>query len=92
VSRVPETSATAREELVSALQRQPEWQTSADGELRWRCRQLELPQEKERWLIVSSQASQQRVHASMQRQVEREQQRWEKRLWQRPRPALCLPS
>jgi transposase len=81
VSRVPETSATAREELVSALQRQPEWQTSVDGELRWCCRQLELPQGKERWLIVSSQASQQRVHASMQRQVEREQQRWEKRLW-----------
>jgi len=81
VSRVSETSATAREELVSALQRQPEWQTSADGELRWCRRQLELPQGKERWLIVSSQASQQRVHASMQRQVEREQQRWEKRLW-----------
>jgi transposase len=81
VSRVPETSVPAREELAKALQMQQEWQTSADGELRWCSRQLELPQGKERWLIVSSQASQQRGHASMHRQVEREQQRWEKRLW-----------
>ena len=81
VSRVPETSVVAREQLIKALQTQQQWQTSADGELRWCSCQLELPQGKERWLIVSSQASRQRVHASMQRQVEKEQQRWEKRLW-----------
>jgi transposase len=40
-----------------------------------------LPQGPERWVIVSSKASEQRVHTTMQRQVERDQQSWEKRLW-----------
>jgi transposase len=81
VSRVPQTSVPADEQLAAALSRQGEWQASADGQLRWYCCQVELPQGKERWVIVSSQASQQRVHTTMQRQVEREQQSWEKRLW-----------
>ena len=32
-------------------------------------------------MIVRSKASEQRVHTTLQRQVEREQQSWEKRLW-----------
>jgi transposase len=81
VSRVPETSVTAREELAKALRTQENWQTSADGELRWCSCRIELPQGPERWVIVSSKASEQRVQTSMQHQVERDQQSWEKRLW-----------
>lgn len=81
VSRVPETSMAAREELAKALEIQTQWQESADGELRWYSCQVELPQGQERWIIVSSKASERRVHTTLQRQVEREQQSWEKRLW-----------
>jgi transposase len=81
ISRVPETSMVAREELAKALQTPTQWQVSADGELRWYTCQVELPQGQERWVIVSSKASEQRVHTTLQRQVEREQQGWEKRLW-----------
>jgi transposase len=81
ISRVPETSTTARAELGQALGAQAEWQTSADGEIRWWSRQVELPQGRERWVVVSSTASEQRVQATLQRQVRREQQAWEKRLW-----------
>jgi len=78
---VPETSITAREELAKALQTQTQWHESTDGELRWYSCLVELPQGQERWVIVSSKASEQRVHTTMQRQLERDQQSWEKRLW-----------
>jgi transposase len=81
VSRVPDTSVAAREELVTALRMQADWQESAEGEMRWCSRQVELPQGQERWVIVSSKAGEQRVHTTLQRQVSREQQSWEKRLW-----------
>ena len=81
VSRVPETSSRAREELAKALQMPTPWHESADGELRWSTCQVALPQGQERWVIVSSKASQQRVHTTMQRQLERDQQSWENRLW-----------
>jgi transposase len=81
VSRVPETSITAHKELTKALQAQAQWQASADGELRWYACQVELPQGRERWVIVSSKGSEQRIHTTLHRQVEREQQSWEKRLW-----------
>jgi len=81
ISRVPETSITAREELAKALQTQTLWQESVDGDLRWYGCRVELPQGQERWVIVSSKASEQRVHTTLLRQVEREQQSWQKRLW-----------
>ena len=81
VSRVPETSVVAREELAAALRTQTDWQESEEGETRWCSRQVNLPQGQERWVIVSTKASEQRVQATMPRQVSREQQSWEKRLW-----------
>jgi hypothetical protein len=57
------------------------WQASTDGEVRWYACQVDLPQGQERWVIVSSKASEQRVHTTLQRQVEREQKSWQKRLW-----------
>ncbi len=49
VSRVPETSVPAREELAKALRTQENWQASANGELRWCSCRVELPQGPERW-------------------------------------------
>jgi transposase len=57
VSRVPETSVPAREELAKALRTQQNWQASADGELRWCSCRVELPRGPERWVIVSSKKS-----------------------------------
>ena len=48
VSRVPETSVTAREELAQALQTPALWQESADGQVRWYTCQVELPHGQER--------------------------------------------
>jgi transposase len=81
VSRVPETSVAAREGLASGLRVQADWQESADKETRWYSQQVDLPHGQERWVIVSSKASEKRVQATLQRQVSREQQTWEKRLW-----------
>jgi transposase len=81
VSRVPETSMMAREQLTQALQTPMQWQASGDGQLRWYACQVELPHGQERWVIVSSKTSEQRVHTTMPRQVDREQAHWEKRLW-----------
>ncbi|MGZ3645826.1 MAG: IS1634 family transposase, partial [Ktedonobacteraceae bacterium] len=81
VSRVPETSLAGREKLAQALQTPTQWHASADGQMRWYACQVELPHGQDRWVTVSSTASEQRVHTTLQRQVEREQQSWEKRLW-----------
>ena len=43
VSRVPETSVVAREELAAALRTQTDWQESEEGETRWCSRQVNLP-------------------------------------------------
>src|SRR5258708_7923398 len=78
VSRVPETSAVAqavvREEPVS-------WQHSEEGQLSWWSRIQELPQGRERWLVVRSREGEQRARATLQRQAAREQVSWEKRMW-----------
>jgi transposase len=81
ISRVPETSSSAREELASALGAQADWQVSPDGATRWCCRQVSLPQGQERWVIVSTKTSEQRAHATVQKQARRDQQSWAKRLW-----------
>jgi transposase len=57
VSRVPETSVAAREELRSALPTPEDWQESEEGEMRWCSRQVDLPQGQERWVIVSTKGS-----------------------------------
>lgn len=78
VSRVPETSAVAqgvvREEPVS-------WQHSDDGQFSWWSRTQDLPQGRERWLVVRSREGEQRARATLQRHAAREQAMWEKRLW-----------
>src|SRR5258708_5319591 len=78
ISRVPETSTAAK----SALEEEPEqWQALSDGSGEYVVRTMELPQGKERWVIVRTHAQVQATQEQMEKQVKKTQQEWEKRLW-----------
>src|SRR5918994_1564448 len=79
MSRVPETSAAARSTIDP--EEPPDWQQSADGRLRWYTRLMELPQGTERWVVVSSEQRRKRTEKTFWRQVARQQEEWEKKLW-----------
>ncbi len=49
--------------------------------MHWFCREMELPQGTERWVIVRTHISQQRAQQSMQRQVSRAQTSWQQKCW-----------
>jgi transposase len=75
VSGVSETSTEAKRVLA---QSDETWQASEDGSIHWVSQTMNVPQGKERWLIVYTSASQLRAQATMQRQVTRAQAEWEK--------------
>jgi transposase len=78
VSRVPDTSTEAH----AILQETPAaWQPSIDGTRQWWSRTLDLPQGRERWIVVRSAEGAARARATCQRQAERDRAIWEKRLW-----------
>jgi transposase len=82
VSRVPETSTAAQAIVQERLDTRDTWQSSPDGQRHWWSRELaQLPQGAERWLAVRTQEGEERARATVQRQAEREQTMWEKRLW-----------
>jgi transposase len=78
VSRVPETSKEAKAVLQEGSD---EWQTGEDGSTQWYTRVMNLPQGTERWLIVRTQASQQRAQESMQRHITTAQASWQQKCW-----------
>jgi transposase len=78
VRRVSETSTEAKAVLQEGSQ---DWHRSEDGSIQWFCRQLELPQGSERWVIVRTAASVHRAQAALQRQVSQAQARWERTCW-----------
>jgi transposase len=78
VSRVPETSKEAKAVLQEGSE---QWQTAEDGSMQWYSRVMNLPQGTERWLIVRTQASQQRAQVSLQRQVTTAQASWQQKCW-----------
>lgn len=78
VCRVPETSTEAKGVIDPYA---PDWQTDASGQLRWYARLMQLPQGKERWVVASSEAGEERAKATTERKVVREQEKWEKALW-----------
>lgn len=78
ISRVSETLSTAKTLLEEGSQ---EWQHSEDGSLHWFCRQMSLPQGEERWVVVYTPASLERVRQTMQRQVSKAQAKWEQSCW-----------
>ncbi len=89
VSRVPETSTAAqamvRERLEASLETSEDragWRCSADETRHWWSRQQpDVPQGPERWIVVRTQQGEERARASVQRQAQRDQATWEKRLW-----------
>ena len=90
VSRVPETSSVAQ---AIVREEPPAWQQSEDGQLSWWGRAVELPQGRERWLVVRSREGEQRARATLQRQAAREQAKWEKRWWHLSHRAFaCAPD
>jgi transposase len=78
ISRVPETSSPAK-----ALVRETvtDWEASADGAMRWFSRQVELPQGRERWIVVVTQAGKERTRATLNRRATQDQEQWERQLW-----------
>src|SRR6266704_4850207 len=78
VSRVSETSTEAKTVLHEGS---ATWQCSEDGTMHWFRRERTLPQGIERWVIVRTQASQQRAQVTMQRQVSKAQASWQQKCW-----------
>ncbi len=78
ISRVSETLAEARRLLEEGSE---SWQQSEDGMAHWFSRQMTLPQGDERWIVIYTQASVERVRQTMQRQVSKAQSKWEQTCW-----------
>ena len=78
VSRVSETMTEARTLIQEGSQT---WQQSEDGTVHWFNKELELPQGRERWVVVYTQASLQRAQQTVQRQVDKAQAKWEQACW-----------
>ena len=78
ISRVPETSIAAKTALEDV---QEQWQALSDGSGDYVVRTMELPQGKERWVIVRTHARAQAAKEQMDKQVKKTRQAWEKRLW-----------
>ena len=89
ISRVPETSTAAR----SALEEVDEpWQPLSDGSGDYVVRTMDLPQGKERWVIVRTHAQLQAAKEHMEKQVKQTQQEWEKRLWHLSKQAFACEN
>jgi len=78
ISRVPETSTAAKTALEEV---EGQWQALSDGSGEYVVRTMELPQGKERWVIVRTHAQVQATQEQMEQKVKKTQQQWEKRLW-----------
>ncbi len=78
ISRVSETLTEARVLLAEGNEY---WQQSEDGKVFWFSREMTLPQGRERWVVIYSQASVERVRQTMQRQVSKAQKKWEQACW-----------
>src|SRR5260370_35938971 len=78
ISRVPETSSAAKTALAEVDER---WQPLSDGSGEYVVRTMELPQGKERWVIVRTHAQVQATQEQMEQQGKKTKQEWEKRRW-----------
>jgi transposase len=78
VSRVPETTTAAQQ----AVQSEPtSWQTDEDGPCHWWSQVVDVPQGRERWLIVRTDEGLANARATLHRQAAKEEQTWRQRLW-----------
>ncbi len=89
ISRVPETSTAAK----SALEEVDEqWQPLSDGSGDYVVRIMDLPQGKERWVIVRTHVQVQVTKEQMEKQGKKTQQEWEKRLWHLSKQAFACET
>ncbi len=78
VSRVPETSVAAKNALEEGDKK---WETLSDGSGEYRTCLMDLPQGKERWVVVRRYAQMKASQEQVEKQVKKTNQQWEKRLW-----------
>jgi transposase len=78
ISRVPETSTAAKTALEDVDE---QWHPLSDGSGEYVVRMMDLPQGKERWVIVRTHAQVQATQQQMEKKVKKTYQEWEKRLW-----------
>ncbi|MDQ2906982.1 MAG: IS1634 family transposase, partial [Chloroflexota bacterium] len=90
VSRVPETSTAAKKILEEAEKEQ--WQPLSDGSGDAVVHLMELPQGKERWVVVRTHAQLQATQEQMEKKVQKTQQGWEKRLWHLSKQSFACES
>lgn len=77
-SRVPETSKEAK---AAVIQDEGAWQTSTDGKRQVIALQRDLPQGKERWLVVRRSDGVNRALATARKQADKQLETWNKKLW-----------
>ena len=87
ISRVPETSTAAKTALEETYE---QWQPLSDGSGEYVVCTMDLPQGKERWVIVRTHAQVQATQEQMEKKGKKTQQEWEKRLWHLSKSSLCL--
>lgn len=78
ISRVPETSTAAKAAIDLDA---PDWQEDADNEQSWLVRPPTLEHGPERWFVVRTRQGEERVRATVERMVHKEQERWTTALW-----------
>jgi transposase len=78
VSRVSQTMTQAKALIQEGSESGPQ---SEDGTVHCFNRELDLPQGRERWVVVYTQASLQRTQQTVQRQVSKAQAAWEQKCW-----------
>jgi transposase len=89
ISRVPETSTAAKD----VLEQEPEqWTPLTDGSGVCAVCLMDLPQGKERWVIVRSFAQQLAAGERLKKKVKKTQQQWEKRLWHLSKQAFTCEN
>jgi transposase len=89
ISRVPETSTAAQAALEEEY---TDWQPLSDGAGHYVVRTMDLPQGKERWMIVCTQAHLLASKHQMEKKVKKTQQAWEKRLWHLSKQAFACQT
>jgi transposase len=86
ISRVPETSNEAK----AAIQEKAEdWSALSDGSGAYRVCIMDLPQGKERWVIVRTKAAEQAGRRQMEKKVQKAKDQWEKKLWHLSKQAFA---
>jgi transposase len=78
ITRVPETSTAAKTALEQAYE---QWHPLSDGSADMVARTMDLPQGKERWIIVRPHARLLASKEQMEKKAKKTQEKWEKKLW-----------